>query len=128
MVCGTFRRCRITGIRVWRQSHDLAVAVRRASRRFSAAEYSSLKSQMTRAAESVVFNIVEGCGAASSRDFARFLDIAIKSSREVESQLERAKDYGALEAAAWSHLTAEITSIRRQVHSLRLRVLAGAKD
>jgi len=33
--------------------------------------YTDLKSQMTRSAQSIVDNIVEGCGAASRLEFAR---------------------------------------------------------
>jgi four helix bundle protein len=43
---------------------------------------------MLRAAESIPFNIVEGCGAHTRKDFARFLDISIKSSLELEAQLQ----------------------------------------
>jgi four helix bundle protein len=84
-----------------------------------------LQSQITRAAESVVLTIVEGCGAASQREFARFLDIAIKSSRELEAQLELAKDYGVLSGASWDAMTKEAVSIRRQLCALRARILAA---
>jgi 23S rRNA-intervening sequence protein len=70
-----------------------------------------------------VLTIVEGCGAASQREFARFLDIAIKSSRELEAQLELAKDYGVLAIAKWHVITQETVSIRRQLCALRARVL-----
>lgn len=43
---------------------------------------------MIRAAESITTNIVEGCGAATRREFARFLDISIKSTSELEYQLQ----------------------------------------
>jgi four helix bundle protein len=52
---------------------------------------------MIRAAESIVFNIVEGCGARSRKEFARFLDVSIKSCSELEAELELAKDYGVLD-------------------------------
>jgi four helix bundle protein len=111
-------------LRVWRQAQDLAVAARRATRRFPRSGYGSLQSQITRAAESVVLTIVEGCGAASQREFARFLDIAIKSSRELEAQLELAKDYGVLSGMSCDALIRETVSIRRQLCALRARVIA----
>lgn len=77
---------------------------------------------MVRAAESIVLTIVEGCGAASQREFARFLDIAIKSSSEVEAQLELAQDYGVLCEANWHTMAMEVVSIRRQLCALRTRV------
>jgi hypothetical protein len=70
---------------------------------------------------------VEGCGAASPREFARFLDMAIKSSSEVEGQFELAKDFGVLPEADWHTLTKEVISIRRQLCALRARVLNAVK-
>ena len=74
-----------------------------------------------------MLTIVEGCGASSQREFARFLDMAIKSSSEVEAQLELAKDYGALAETNWRTMTSEVVSIRRQLCSLRSRVLNAVK-
>ena len=113
-------------LRVWKQSHEHAVAVRGACRGFQRGQYASLLTQITRAAESVVFNIAEGCGAASAKQFARFLDIAIKSTRELEAQLELAKDYGALKPIRWTSLNLGTISIRRQPCALRARVVASS--
>ena len=78
---------------------------------------------MVRAAESVVFNIAEGCGATSQREFARFLGIAIKSSFELEAQCELAKDYDAFSDAIWNELDAALVSTRRMLFALRKKVL-----
>jgi four helix bundle protein len=114
-------------LRVWGQAQGLAIAVRRATRRFPPSGFASLKSQMTRAAESIVLTIVEGCGAASQREFARFLDMAIKSSSEVEAQLELSRDYGVLDSESWCAMSREAVSIRRQLCVLRTRVLNAPK-
>jgi len=83
---------------------------------------------MTRAAESVMFNIVEGCGARSAKDFARFLDISIKSTSELECQLELAKDYGALAQREYRALTAEAVEIRRMICGYRAKVMITARS
>ena len=67
-------------LRVYANAHALAISVRAATRVFPRSGYASLKSQMTSAAESIGFNIVEGCCASSQKEFARFLEIAIKSA------------------------------------------------
>lgn len=88
-------------LHVWERAHEHAIGVRKATRRFPRNGYGSLTSQMTSAAESIAFNIVEGCGSRSQKDFVRFLDISIKSSFELEYQLKLAKDYEVLGAEAW---------------------------
>lgn len=108
---------------IWARSHALAVDVRRATRRFPRTGYGKLQSQITNAAESVVLNIVEGCGGRSPKDFARFLDHSIESTSELEAQLELAKDYGALPCREYQVLTAEAVQIRKMICVFRARVL-----
>ena len=62
---------------------ELTVRIYRATREFPASERYGLQSQIRRAAVSVPTNLVEGCARESSGDFARFLDVAFGSSREV---------------------------------------------
>lgn len=108
---------------VWARAHALCIAVRRATRAFPRRGYAGLESQTARAAESVLFNIIEGCGTRTPKDFARFLDSSIKSSKELEGQLELAKDYGVLKLREWSALAAETVEIRRMTYGLRAKVL-----
>ena len=53
------------------------MTVHRISRGFTRAGFAHLRSQLTGAAASMPANIVEGCGAATNKEFARFLDISI---------------------------------------------------
>lgn len=110
-------------LRVWRHAHDLALAIRAATRAFPANGYGSLQSQMVRAAESIVFNVAEGCGAPSQREFARFLGISIKSTFELQAECDLAKDYAVLSLPAWEQLSAAVTSVRRMLFALRKKVL-----
>jgi four helix bundle protein len=108
---------------VWQRAHELVLGVRRAVRQFPRSERGSLKSQMTNAAESIAFNIVEGCGSASSKEFARFLDISIKSTCELEYQLQLTLDAALLPRIVWNPLSAETVEIRRMLCGLRRKVL-----
>lgn len=108
---------------VWRRGHELALAVRRAARSFPRSERGSLKKQMISSAESIVFNIVEGCGASGAKEFARFLDISIKSTGELEYQLELAVEAELLSGLKGTPLAAEAVEIRRMLCVLRRRVL-----
>jgi four helix bundle protein len=111
-------------LRVWRKAHELAIAIRQATRRLPRSGYASLQSQITRAAESIVLNIAEGCGTTSQREMARFLDISIKSSVELEAQLELARDYKAFENSTWEVLSPLVIDVRRMLCGLRKKVLA----
>jgi four helix bundle protein len=99
--------------------------VRGATGKFPKPGYTSLKAQMTSAAESIAFNIVEGCGAESQKEFARFLDIAIKSAMELEYQLTLARDYGVLPSMEAEILREHTVEARRMLYGLRKRVIAA---
>jgi four helix bundle protein len=114
---------------VWARAHELALAIRRAVRRhFPRRGYAKLIDQLTRAAESVAENIVEGCGAATSKEFARFLDMAIKSANETEYELLLSRDCGVLPGREWRTLTEETTEIRKMTYGLRRRVNERSRE
>lgn len=109
---------------VWQRAHALSLLVYRAVSRSRRREHEGLRSQLRRAADSIAANIVEGCGAASRKEFARFLDIAIKSASEVEYHLLVARDHGVVAHDAWQSMTGEVIEIRKMTHGLRKKVLA----
>jgi four helix bundle protein len=111
-------------LRVHLKAHALAVAVRSATRRFPRNGYASLKAQMTSAAESISFNIVEGCGTDSPKEFARFIDIGIKSAMELENQLKLACDYRILKPLDWEALSEATIDVRRMLYGLSKKVRA----
>jgi len=73
---------------VWRRAHAFAIDVRHAVKAFPRTGYADLKAQLVSAAESIGNNIVEGCGAATRKEFVRYLDISLKSTSEADHQLE----------------------------------------
>ena len=115
-------------LRVWERAHRLVLEIRAATHSFPRSGYSDLKSQLIRAAESIPANIVEGAGAASRKEFARYLDISIKSTTEVEYHLQLAVDYAILSPNDWHRLSDEVVQIRRMLIVLRRRVLGAARD
>lgn len=110
------------------RSIGLAVKVKEASFKFPDAGYASVKGQMTRAAESIVFNIAEGCGASTQKEFARYLSISIKSSTELQQELRLAHDYGILPDPEWLAMRKETVEIRKMLCGLRKRVLGDDTD
>jgi four helix bundle protein len=86
-------------------------------------EFAALRSQLARVADSVAATIVEGSGAASTREFARFLDMSIKSASETDYHLLSARDRRALTDRRWQQLSGEAVQIRRMIHVYRKRLL-----
>jgi len=81
---------------VWQKAKELVFLVYKYSDNFPRAEEFGLKSQLRRAAVSVVLNIVEGHRRRSTKEFLRFIDIAWSSLTEVEAILEIALELGYL--------------------------------
>jgi len=73
---------------VWQKAMNLVELVYAISKSFPADERYALTSQLRRASVSVPSNIAEGYGRNSTLDYVRFLQIALGSSYELETQLE----------------------------------------
>lgn len=81
-------------LEVWKLSMDLVIEVYRRTQNFPKNEVFGLTNQMCRAAVSIPSNITEGCGRSSDKDTLRFLDIALGSSAELETQSLIAEQLG----------------------------------
>ena len=92
------------------------------------AGYSRLRAQLTGAADSIGDNIVEGCGAATNKEFARFLDMSIKSANETEGHLLKARDLNVMSQDTWQGCTAETVEIRKMTYSYRRKVLSSHRE
>jgi four helix bundle protein len=72
---------------VWKKSIDLVKLVYQISSLLPSEERFGLVSQMNRSSVSIPSNIAEGSGRTSDKEFLHFLNIAISSSYELETQL-----------------------------------------
>jgi four helix bundle protein len=110
-------------IRAWQRAHALAIALHRLSRGFTRAGHARLRAQLTNAADSIAENIVEGCGAATNKEFARFLDMSIKSANETEYHLLSSHEHTLVSPDDWQKYTAETIEVRKMTYMYRKRVL-----
>lgn len=83
-------------LRAFELADELVLLVYKFTRSFPADEKFGLTSQLRRAAVSVPSNIVEGSARQTSVEYARFIEIAYASSREVEYQITLAHRLGFL--------------------------------
>lgn len=74
-------------LEIWKNGIELVKQVYELSNILPSSEKYGLKVQITRAAVSVPSNIAEGCSRNSEIEFKRFLEIAIGSLFELETQL-----------------------------------------
>jgi len=73
--------------KIWEEGIAIVKQVYNLSNSLPAEEKYGLRSQICRSAVSIPSNIAEGCSRNSETDFKRFLEIALGSSFELETQL-----------------------------------------
>ena len=105
-------------LKVWEKSHQLALAIYKATKEFPKEKLYGLTSQIRRASMSIPTNIAEGCGRNTDADFARFLQMAMGSASETEYELLLSYDLPFLNKRTYDNLTTDITEIKRMLPSL----------
>ena len=73
---------------VWRKSIELVETIYKISAEFPASEIYGLTNQIRRASVSISSNIAEGAGRNSDKELLYFLNVALGSLAEVETQVE----------------------------------------
>jgi four helix bundle protein len=114
---------------VWQKAHIAAVNAHRATEAIPPRGNAELISQIRRAALSIPSNIAEGCGRSSDQDFAKFVQIAIGSTTELEYQLDFAAEIGRLKREVAAQRQAEVVEVRRMLIGLlkKLRPPVGSE-
>jgi four helix bundle protein len=79
---------------VWQRAKELVVIVYKITEKFPKSEEFGLKSQMRRAAISILSQIAEGYSRKSIKDKKRFIEISIGSHFELESDIEVSHELG----------------------------------
>jgi four helix bundle protein len=107
---------------VYQLAHEVVLDVYRATDAFPRQEMFGLTSQMRRSAASVPTNIAEGSALDGSREFRRFLGIALASATELEYQLILASDLGYLETSRSTSLQSRVNEVKRMLVTFRRRL------
>jgi four helix bundle protein len=103
-------------LKVWQKAHVMAMDVHRVAGQIRGAKHASLRSQMIRAAMSVPTNIVEGCSQQSTREYSRFLRIALNSTTELEYHLVAARDLAAARGSDSLTLISQVIEVRKMLY------------
>ena len=109
---------------IWQRSLLLTLEVYKATKLFPSEELFGLTSQIRRAVTSIPTNIAEGCGRASNKDLAHFLQIAIGSASEVEYELLLANSLNYIDDNNYRLLSDETVSVRKMIINYRNELIA----
>ena len=94
---------------------DLVVEIYQLTNTFPNNEKFGLSSQMNRSAVSIPSNIAEGSAKSSNKDFARFLEMSIGSSYELETELTIASKLNYMELDVFVSLQNKIVEIQKMI-------------
>ena len=104
---------------LWQDSIYLVDEIYKAVADFPNTEKYGLQSQITRAAISIPSNIAEGSARESEKDFARFIQIALGSAYELETQLIISLRQGYLSNDQSKEVLDQIQSIQKRLLGLK---------
>lgn len=74
-------------LRIWQKGFDIAVKTFQLTETFPKEDKYGLSQQMNRCSISIPSNIAEGSSRRSEKDYARFIEISLGSSFELETQI-----------------------------------------
>ncbi len=110
---------RFKDLEIWKQRRIFCRELYDATANFPEAEKFGLTNQLRRAGVSIPSNIAEGASRKSNRDFSRFLEIAIGSCYEIETQLLIAGDLGFLKKNEIDELLKKLDTIIKMTSKFR---------
>ena len=99
----------------WKEAKDFSVLVYKVTSKFPSSEIYGISSQIKRAVVSIPSNIAEGAGRNTSKDFSRFIAIALGSSFELETQLIIANELDYIENQKFIELIQKLNKIQKML-------------
>jgi four helix bundle protein len=109
-------------LEVWQLGMQVAENVYRLCDKLPTEARFSLADQMRRSSLSVPSNIAEGHARGSQPEFARFIDIALGSLAELESQIELAKRLNWLETTSTEKISSDVEQLGKMTRRLQQSV------
>ena len=103
---------------IWKEAIEFTVDIYKLVKKFPKEEMFGLRSQMTRAAVSMPSNIAEGC-KGSNKELIHYLNIALGSSFELETQMEIAYKVGYINLEWYNEYTDKINVLQKRINAFR---------
>lgn len=106
--------------KVWQHGMELSVKIYDLSKQLPKRETYSLAQQLQRASISIPSNVAEGCSRSGEKDFRRFIEIALGSAYEVETQLLLAQQlYSLDDSTKYSETITLLNLVQSELNALR---------
>jgi four helix bundle protein len=109
-------------LEIWKQSRIFCTQIYSFTISFTNEERFGLTNQLRRAAVSIPSNMAEGSSRNSNKDFSRFLDIAIGSAYEIETQLLISSDLGFITEENLNPLLSKIDTLTKMIYSFQSKL------
>lgn len=108
---------------VWTKSIDFVTEIYKTTNTFPATERFGLVSQLQRAAVSVPANIAEGSAKSSNKDFARFLEIALGSTFELETELFVSFKLNYIDTEQHEQLIVKLSELQKMIIGFKEKII-----
>lgn len=107
---------------IWVNAMELTSLIYSYTENLPEQEKFGLVSQMRRAAVSIPSNIAEGCGRTSQSELNRYVEIAIGSSFELETQLMLCEKLGFCSSKENQTIIDALQSLQKQMNQFRIKI------
>ena len=104
---------------IWTKSMELVTKIYSITNSFPNQERFGLTYQIQRAAVSIPANIAEGSAKSSNKDFARFLEMSIGSSFELETELIIALNLKYIDSVVFTNIETKINEIQKMINGFK---------
>jgi four helix bundle protein len=107
---------------IWEKGHKLVIKVYDISKILPKDELYGITSQIRRAVVSVPTNIAEGAGKKSTKDFSRYLNIALGSLSEVQYLLFLIKELNFIIPSQIEDLENEANDLKKMLYKYIVKI------
>nr|WP_322626321.1 four helix bundle protein [uncultured Flavobacterium sp.] len=110
---------RFKDLEIWKLSRIFCSKIYQATSVFPESEKFGITNQLRRASVSIPSNIAEGSSRSSNKEFCRFLEIAIGSAYEIETQILIASDLNFLNQNEVDRLIDDLNLIIKMISKFK---------
>lgn len=109
---------------IWKNAFELTRLIYEATSTFPREEVYGLTAQIRRSSVSIASNIAEGSGRGTDKEFNRFLEIALGSSFELETQLLLCKELNLMTGEHFDDIEPRLQELQKMIFGFKKTLLA----